>query len=127
MFSFDETIAVDSPVAALDVLTAREGAAAFRDITRYDSYEVRDDGIHVTYRSGIPLTAPVSMTIRPRGARIDFYGRGPLGMQTSGAWTVAPNGIARLQQNVVALPVLEPFVRRRVARALADLQRAAAR
>jgi hypothetical protein len=127
MINVVDTVAVDSPLAALDALTSQGGAAAFRDIKAYTTYDVRGRNIRVSYASGIPFAAPIRMTLRLLGGRVEFSGTGPLGMRVEGDWTVRGDGTARLEQRVHAPPCFEPLVRRRVARALQDLQRAAAR
>lgn len=133
MFVLRETANVRSPIAALDVLTTRAGARAFRDIGEYTTYTVRheSDGssIGISYPSGIPFAAPVDMTLRPRGTTVTFAGTGPFGSRIEGRWHVARDGTVTLDQTVsgtaARLPWARLAIRRKVLRALEDLKRAA--
>ena len=119
---------VVSPLRAFDVLTSEEGARCFRDIGKYTTFEKTDNLIHVTYPSGIPCTAPVKITMRPEGRRIKFSGTGPMNAKIQGLWEIAPDGEVVLMQTVEGIPMrgwAKPLIRRRVRRAIEDLEKCA--
>ena len=119
-----ESTTVRSPLAALDVLTSREGAKAFRDIREYATYRREADTVDVTYSSGVWGT--VHVTMRPRGSSVAFSGSGPLGMSFEGAWEVHRDGTVTLSQTVRGVPGWGAgLVRRRATRAMDDLRAAA--
>lgn len=121
-----ETGHVESPVAALDLLTSEHGAESFRDIKKYTRYHQDVDGtISASYPSGIPFAGDVVLTVRPQGKVVAFAGGGPLNAAFSGTWTIERNGSVVLEQVVHAPRWAMPLVKRRVRRAMQDLEDAA--
>jgi hypothetical protein len=119
---------------AMALLTSRDGAAAFRDIGAYDSYEAgADGGVSVTYTAGWgPVKVQVGLHLASRGAGTLTF-KSTTGMPTSGSWTFRETGprscVASLSQTLVPRGIaawvpLASLLRGRVRRAFEDLQRA---
>jgi hypothetical protein len=120
------------------LLTSKNGAAAFRDIGAYDSYEtVAADGagagaVRVAYTTGWgPFKVPVGLHLVSQGAGTLTF-KSTAGMSTSGRWTFRETGprscVASLSQTlaprgIAAWVPLASLLRGRVRRAFEDLQR----
>lgn len=113
-----ESVAVSDPRAAMRALVSREGAAAFRDIKAYSTYEKKGRFVEVAYQTTF---GTVSMTLDPREYEVSFVGKAPLGVSFEGCWKHVGTRVI-LEQRVFGVPgLLRPLVRGRVARALEDL------
>lgn len=120
---------------AMELLTSRNGAAAFRDIRAYEAYEAVADGggVSVAYTAGWgPFKVPVGLHLVPRGAGTLTF-KSTAGMPTHGRWTFQETGprscVANLSQTLVPRGIaawvpLGSLLRGRVRRAFEDLQRA---
>lgn len=118
---------------AMALLTSRHGAAAFRDIRAYDSYETTGEEVHVTYAAGWGwVKAPVSLQLLRQGLRTLTFKSTGGGVPTHGRWMFEETGprscIANLSQTLVPRGVaawvpLAAILRGRVRRAFEDLQK----
>ncbi len=120
---------------AMALLTSRGGAAAFRDIRKYDTYEsLGDEGVRVAYTAkwGF-LKVPVTLHLLQRGLGTLTFTSSGGGVPTHGRWSFQETGprscIASLSQTLVPRGVaawvpLGAVLRGRVRRAFEDLQNA---
>lgn len=116
------SVAVPDPVAAIRLISSRDGAAAFRDIGRYDVYERKANRVHVGYSTRF---GRVDMNLVESPSRVAFTGTAPLGVTFGGHWQALDETHVVLEQLVEGLPrFARPLVRRRVRRALEDLAKA---
>lgn len=124
-----ESTIVVSPIKALDALTSKDGAKFFRDIKKYTSYDVDENdiprSISMTYKSGIPFSAPISVKMWPMGKVLMFNGTGPFGITFTGSWVLDRTGVVVLDQRFTSPRWTVSLIQRRTKRVLEDLRRMA--
>ena len=116
-----DSVEIRDPKKAFEILTSRDGAAAFRDIGEYTDYVAEGWDIRVAYPSAFGQTR---VTMKPGNQRMTFEGIGPMGILFFGSWKHVGTHMI-LEQRVWGVPWFgRALVQRRVTRALEDLKKA---